>query len=130
LFGGELLVEKRDADENGDDRIEGGESYDGRGTSLFEGREKGEEADEGEKPSKGGPSEARGVPLDFKFFQEQNDNGEGEDSYCLKKESLARLGVIRGEFAEDSPESPGYDGHDGVEIPGFQKASVKRMKND
>jgi len=121
-------VEKRDADENGDYGIEGGKSHDGGGTSLFKGGEKSEEADEGEEATEGGPGEARSIPLDFKFFQKQNDDGEGEDSHGLKEEGLAGLGVVGGEFAEDSPESPGDDGHDGVEIPGFQKASVKRMK--
>ena len=87
-------MEKRDADENGDDGIEGGKSHDGGGTSLFEGREKGEEADEGEETSESRPSEARGVPLNFKFFQKQNDDGEGEDSYSLKEEGLAGLGVV------------------------------------
>ena len=87
-------MEQRGADENGDDGIESRESYDGRGTSLFEGGEKGEEADEGEESAEGGPGEARGVPLDFKFFQKQNDNGEGEHSYGLEEECLARLGVV------------------------------------
>ena len=94
LFGGELLVEKRDADENGDDRIESRESYNGRGTSLFEGREKGEEADEGEEPSERRPREASGVPLDFKFLHKQNDDREGQHSDGLKQERLTGLAVV------------------------------------
>ncbi len=110
-----------DADENRHQRIEGGKSYDCRSTSLFESGEKGEESDEGEESSEGRPGAARGIPLDFKSFHKQNDYGEGKHSYGLKQERLAGLGVIGGELAEDSPESPGDDGHDGVEIPGLQK---------
>ena len=87
-------MEQRGADKDGNDRIKSRKSYDGRGTSLFEGREKGEKADEGEEATEGGPGEAHGVPLDFKFFQKQDDYGEGEDSHSLKEEGLSGLGVV------------------------------------
>jgi hypothetical protein len=78
-------MKEGDANENGDQGIEGGKCDDGGGISLFEGREKGEKSDKRKEAAQCRPAESRKIPLYFELFYHEDDDRERQHAGSLKK---------------------------------------------